>query len=68
MGNLVGRIMSALSISEILIEPISWKVKNITLGIHTQDSYDDTDPENIIEYHTVTIGFFFVRFTFEFVS
>lgn len=66
MVDLIGKLLSRMGFGQlrlIRIEPISFKIRNVTLGIHGQDYFD---PGSDVYYHSLTLGFFLFRVTFEF--
>lgn len=66
--NRLFRLLGYGDFAMFMIEPISWRHKNITIGIHTQDSFEILEDDSQVDIHTIVIGFFFFRLTFEFVN
>lgn len=66
--NKIFRLLGFGNLALFMIEPISFKYKNITLGFHAQDSFEIREDGTELDIHTMVFGFLLFRITLEFIA
>lgn len=66
--NKIFRLLGFGDLALFMLEPISFKYKNITIGFHAQDSYEEQEDGSFLNIHTMIFGFLLFRITLEFVT